>query len=133
MIAAFQAEPDIYKAVKAFCEATVNNGTAESRSGCMMAAAVLGPSERVKEIRSYAMQGLAASADVLAQRFQREMKAGTLTPTPSAKVRGRALIDLMQVCCFAPKRAVRGMNCSKTPAAMCPSFLESKIKRVLRQ
>ena len=96
MIAAFQAEPDIYKAVKAFCEATVNNGTAESRSGCMMAAAVLGPSERVKEIRSYAMQGLAASADVLSQRFQREMKAGKLTRTPSAKVRGRALIDLMQ-------------------------------------
>ena len=48
MIAAFQSEPDIHKAVRAFCEATVNNATAEPRSGCMMAAAVLGQSERVK-------------------------------------------------------------------------------------
>ncbi len=96
MIAAFQSEPDIHKAVRAFCEATVNNATAEPRSGCMMAAAVLGQSERVKEIRSYAAQGLAASATVLAQRFEREMKAGKLTRTPPAKVRGRALIDLMQ-------------------------------------
>ncbi len=61
-----------------------------------MAAAVLGQSERVKEIRSYAAHGFGASADVLAQRFEREIKVGKLTRTPSAKVRGRALIDLMQ-------------------------------------
>ncbi|HEX4067221.1 MAG TPA: helix-turn-helix domain-containing protein [Acidobacteriaceae bacterium] len=96
MIAAFQAEPDIHKAVTAFCEATANNATGDARSGCMMAAAVLGQSERVGEIRSYAAQGLAATADIFAKRFEREMKAGRLTRRLSARVRARALIDLMQ-------------------------------------
>jgi AcrR family transcriptional regulator len=96
MIAAFQAEPDIRKAVAAFCEATVNTATGEARSGCMMAAAALGQSERVAEIRSYLAKGLAATADIFAQRFEREMKAGRLTRTLSARVRGRALVDLMQ-------------------------------------
>jgi AcrR family transcriptional regulator len=39
IMAAFQAEPDIHKAVTAFCEAIVNNATGEARYGCMMAAA----------------------------------------------------------------------------------------------
>ena len=96
MIAAFQAEPDIHKAVAAFCEAAINTATGKSRSGCMMAAAVLGQSERVAEIRSYVAKGLTATADIFAQRFEQEMEAGQLTRTLSARVRGRALIDLMQ-------------------------------------
>jgi len=96
MIAALQAEPDIHKAVTGFCEATVNTATGDARSGCMMAAAALGQSERVAEIRRYLAQGLTATADIFAQRFEKEMKAGHLTRTPSAKVRGRALVDLMQ-------------------------------------
>ena len=95
-MAAFQAEPDIHKAVIAFCEATVNAATGDACSGCMMAAAALGQSERVIEIRSCAAKGLTASADIFAKRFEQEMKAGRLTRTPSAKVRGRALIDLLQ-------------------------------------
>jgi AcrR family transcriptional regulator len=95
-MAAFQAEPDIYRAVTAFCEATVNTATGDARGGCMMAAAALGQSERVTEIRSCAAKGLTATADIFAKRFEKEMKAGHLTRTPSAKVRGRALVDLMQ-------------------------------------
>jgi hypothetical protein len=95
-MAAFQAEPDIHKAVTGFCEATVNTASNEAHGGCMMAAAAMGQSERVTEIRSYVAQGLAATADIFAKRFEKEMKAGRLTRTPSAKVRGRALVDLMQ-------------------------------------
>ena len=95
-MAAFQAEPDIHKAVTAFCEATVNNATGDARGGCMMAAAALGQSERVTEIRSWLAKGLAASADIFAKRFAQEIKAGRLTRTPSAKVRGRLLVDLLQ-------------------------------------
>jgi AcrR family transcriptional regulator len=96
IMAAFQAEPDVRKAVTAFCEAIVNNATGEARCGCMMAAAALGQSERVTEIRSYVAKGLTATADIFAKRFEQEMKAGRLTRTPSAKVRARAFIDLMQ-------------------------------------
>jgi hypothetical protein len=95
-MAVFQAEPDIHKAVTALCEATVNTASDEARGGCMMAAAALGQSERVTEIRSYAAKGLTATVDIFAKRFEKEMKAGRLTRTPSAKVRGRALVDLMQ-------------------------------------
>ncbi len=96
MIAAFQAEPDIHKAVTAFCEATAKTATGDARSGCMMAAAALGQSERVAEIRSYLAKGLTATADIFAQRFEQEMKAGHLTRTLSARVRARALVDVMQ-------------------------------------
>ena len=95
-MAAFQAEPDIHKAVTAFCEAIVNTASDEARGGCMMAAAALGQSERVTEIRSYVAQGLTATADIFAKRFEQEIKAGRMTRTPSAKVRGRALVDLLQ-------------------------------------
>jgi len=95
-MAAFQAEPDIHKAVTAFCEATVNTASGEAHGGCMMAAAALGQSERVTEIRSYAAKGFTEAADVFAIRYEQEMEAGRLTRTPSAKVRGRALVDLMQ-------------------------------------
>jgi len=94
-MAAFQAEPDIHKAVTAFCEATVNTATGDARCGCMMAAAALGQSERVTEIRSYVAKAFTAFGDIFAKRFEKEMKAGRLTRTPSAKVRGRALVDLM--------------------------------------
>jgi AcrR family transcriptional regulator len=94
-MAAFQAEPDIHKAVTTFCEAIVN-ATSGARSGCMMAAAALGQSERVTEIRSWLAKGLTGSADIFAKRFEREMKAGRLTRTPSPKVRSRLLVDLLQ-------------------------------------
>ena len=61
----------------------------------MMAAAALGHSERVAEIRFYLAKGLTASADIFAQRFEQETEAGCLTRTLSSKVRG-PLIDLMQ-------------------------------------
>jgi AcrR family transcriptional regulator len=96
MLAAFQAEPDIHKAVTAFCETTVKTATGEVRSGFMMAAAVFGQSDRVSEIRSYSAQGLTASAALSAERFEQEIEAGRLSRSLSAKVRGRALIDLMQ-------------------------------------
>jgi AcrR family transcriptional regulator len=95
-MAAFQAEPDIHKAVTAFCEATVNTATSDGRGGCMMAAAALGQSERVAEIRSCTAKGLTATADIFAKRFEQEMKAGRLTRAPSAKVRARVLVDLLQ-------------------------------------
>jgi len=95
-MAAFQAEPDIHKAVTGFCEATVHTATDDAHGGCMMAAAALGQSERVTEIRSCTAQALTNAAVMFAKRFEQEMKAGRLTRTPSAKVRGRALVDLLQ-------------------------------------
>ncbi|MDR3614773.1 MAG: helix-turn-helix domain containing protein [Candidatus Obscuribacterales bacterium] len=96
IMASFQAEPDIHKAVTGLLEATVNLASGEARNGCMMVAAALGQSERVTEIRAYLATGLTTAADTFAKRFEKEMKAGRMSRTPSAKVRGRALVDLMK-------------------------------------
>ena len=95
-MAAFQAEPDIHKAVTTFCEATVHTATGDARSGCMLAAAALGHSERVTEIRSWLANGFAANAALFAKRFEQEIKAGRLARKPSAKVRSHLLVDLLQ-------------------------------------
>jgi AcrR family transcriptional regulator len=95
-IAAFQAEPDIHKAVTDLCEVTVNAVWEEDRVGCMLAASAQGQSERVAEIRSYVAKGLTAAADGFAKRFEKETKAGRLSRSPSATVRGRLLVDLLQ-------------------------------------
>jgi AcrR family transcriptional regulator len=96
MIQAFLAEPDIHKAVMGFCEATAMMATNGSRNGCLMASAALGHSERVNEIRSYFNEGLTVSADILTQRFSKEIRAKRLSKKIAASVRGRAMIDLMQ-------------------------------------
>jgi len=94
---AFQGEPEIAKAVRAFCEATIETATSEEgQTGCLMACSVVGQSERVEEIREFFLQTLEASAEFLGQRFEMEMKEGHLSQTVPAKVRGRMLIALMQ-------------------------------------
>ena len=95
-MAAFQSEPDIQKAVTAFCESTVEAASADAHGGCMLAAAATGESERVTEIRSLVAKGLTATAELFAKRFDKEVKAGHLSRTPSARVRGRLLVDLLQ-------------------------------------
>ncbi len=96
MMVAFLSEPDIRKAVTDFCQTTIVTATGETRSGCMMAAAVQGESERVLQIRVYVARALAAGADVLTERFTREIVSGNLSETKTARARGHALIDLMQ-------------------------------------
>ena len=93
---AFQSETDIRKALTGFCEAIVINATDERRSGCMMAAAAMGKSARVDEIRSYVAKGFNDSADLFAKRFESEARAGRLGRETSSKVRARALVDLLQ-------------------------------------
>ena len=95
-MASFLAEPDISKAVTDFCESTVSAASHDARGGCMMAAAATGESNRVAEIRSFVANGLTATADLFAKRFEKEMRLGHLSRTPSAKVRGRLLVDLLQ-------------------------------------
>src|SRR5258708_17340434 len=77
-MAAFQAEPDIHKAVTGFCEATVNTATGDARGGCMMAAAALGQSDPVTEIRSWLPQGPTPLADIFGKRLQPPLKAARL-------------------------------------------------------
>jgi hypothetical protein len=46
--------------------------------------------------RYHFAQGLSATANIFAERFEKEMRARRLSRKLSSKVRGRALVDLMQ-------------------------------------
>jgi len=48
------------------------------------------------------------------------MKAGRLTRTPSAKVRGHALVESMKGLQIRARPELRARNCCKTLEAMCP-------------
>ena len=117
-MAAFQAEPDIHKAVTAFCEATVNTATGDARGGCMMAAAALGQSERVAEIVPGSRRA-SPHPLIFSQAFERR-EGGRLTRTPSTKVRGRLFVTYCRVRGFAPRSVSLASNCCKLPEAMCP-------------
>jgi AcrR family transcriptional regulator len=125
---AFLAEPDIYKAVRGFCEMTVNVGDGTARAGCMMAAASVGQSERVDDIRAFAGSSLAASADLISGRFQAEIDAGRLSADIPATVRGRALIDLSQGIMLRTKLGVPRAELLKDALSYVPLILCSPRK-----
>jgi AcrR family transcriptional regulator len=123
MMQAFLEEPDIGKAVTAFCKATIDNATADRRTGCMMAAAVLGQSARVADIRAYVARGLLTSADILAERFEKEIRARHLSAKIPAEVRGHAMIDLMQGLLLRAKAGVSHKELLKDALSYVPMLL----------
>ena len=127
IMGAFQEEPNIHKAVTAILEATVNLASGEARGGCMMVAAALGQSERVTEIRSYLATGLTTAADTFAKRFEKEMKEGHLSRTPSAKVRGRALVDLMKGLQLRAKAGIERKELLQDARSYVPLILGEQI------
>ena len=126
-IAAFQAEPDIYKAVTDLCEVTVNAVWEEDRVGCMLAAAAQGQSERVAEIRSYVAKGLTAAAVDFSKRFEKETRAGRLSRTPSATVRGRLLVDVLQGLQLRAKVGIAREQLLKEARSYVPLILGKKM------
>ena len=126
-MAAFQAEPDIHKALTALCDATVNAASDEAHAGCMMAAAAMGQSELVAEIRSYVAQGLTGSVDIFATRFEKEMKAGRMARTSSARVRGCALVDLLQGLQLRAKVGIAREQLLKDARSYVPQILGEQI------
>jgi AcrR family transcriptional regulator len=119
-MAAFQAEPDIHKAVTTFCDATVNAASNVARGGCMLAAAALGHSKRVAEIHLYVANGFTATADDFAKRFEKETKAERLSRKPIPRCERVCSLTYCRVCSFAPGLASRANNSLRKPEAMCP-------------
>jgi len=89
----------------------------------MMAAAALGQSGRVAEIRAYVAHGLTASADLLRKRFEAEIRAKRLSGKIPAEVRARALIDLMQGLLLRAKAGVSRKDLLKDALSYVPMLL----------
>ena len=96
-LSAFNAQSDITDAVRALLEASVKAGTAdEGPKGCLLACVAVVQAERSPAVREAIANGLAALVHILEQRFEQAVTDGGLSATPSAKVRSRLLVDLLQ-------------------------------------
>ena len=96
-LAAFAAEPDIAKAVAAFLELTIRASTRPGRPlGCLLACIAVGEAGRSADVRAFCAQALTGLADLLALRFEQEIKAGQLAARTPARVRAQLLVDAAQ-------------------------------------
>jgi AcrR family transcriptional regulator len=94
---AFAAEPDIRKALQALIETAVRTATAEGRPrGCLVACVAAAQAGQSEEIRLAIQRTLATVADIVAHRFEQEIKCGALPATTSAQARGRLVVDTLQ-------------------------------------
>ena len=96
-LAAFNAQPDIADAVRALLEASVKAGTREGGpKGCLIACVAVVQAESSLDVRAAITHGLSALAEILERRFDQEASNSALPSFPSARIRSRLVVDLMQ-------------------------------------
>ena len=93
----FQATSDIVEAVHCFLETNVNATTTTGQpTGCLMACVASGLAGESADVRSFYARAQIQLAKSLSERFEVEIEAGRLTRVPSARARGRILLDMVQ-------------------------------------
>lgn len=93
----FQATSDIVEAVRCFLETNVNATTTTGQpTGCLMACVASGLAGESADVRSFYARAQIQLAKSLSERFEAEIEAGRLTRVPSARARGRILLDVVQ-------------------------------------
>lgn len=95
-LAAFDAEPNIGLAVRAFLEVSARNNThPDHPAGCLIACCAITSAETMPDVRMKIEHSFRSTEARVCERFEREMKSGHLSPEPSAKERAKLLLDLM--------------------------------------
>ena len=122
-LAAFEAEPNIARAVTAFCEAAVTTTTANGRRGCMMACTAAGPAGNMAVVRDFLAQGQATAAERLTRRFKQEMDAGHLSSVVPARARAQLLVDLMQGLALRARTGAAGVELLADARSYLPLLL----------
>ena len=122
-LAAFEAEPDITHAVRAFCETAVANLTIDGRAGCLLACTAAGPVGSTSGMRDFLTRGQAAVVERVTRRFARETKARRLSAAIPAKRRARLLVDLMQGLALRARVGASGTELLKDVRSYLPLLL----------
>ena len=95
-MAAFEAEPEIGRAVAAFLAASLDGNTEPGcPSGCLLACSAGASAGIVEGVADRLAAVFAGSEARLAERFEAERAAGTLGPCPEPRVRAARLVDMM--------------------------------------
>ena len=97
-LAAFEAEPDIEAAVRAFLEAAIDHATQHESGmrGCFISSCVSTSAGSVDDVRSLLNKSIAETDARLAARFDAEKDRGTLPEGFPSLERARLMFDLRQ-------------------------------------
>lgn len=96
-IRAFEAEPDVGRAVRAFLLTSLEHNTRpDCPPGCLLGTCAVAASETVPGVAERLTDTRAAGLGRLAARFEAETVAGRLPPGFPAAERASLLLDLMQ-------------------------------------
>jgi len=97
-IVAFEAEPDIRKAVRGFLEAVITYATTHESGarGCFLASCVSTSVGEVDGVAERMAQAIRDTDNRLAERFVAEKRKGTLPETFPSSDRGRLMFDMRQ-------------------------------------
>lgn len=97
-VVAFEAEPDIEKAVQGFLEAVITYATADDdgAKGCFLASSVSANIDEVEGVKERVEKAIEDTDRRLAARFDREKKKGTLPDSFPSMERARLLYDIRQ-------------------------------------
>ncbi|MGY0217009.1 TetR/AcrR family transcriptional regulator [Endozoicomonadaceae bacterium StTr2] len=94
---AFESEPDLEKAIKAFLEAALDYATQEpDRLGCFMSNCVSTTAGVVDGVRELLQEAVLAADIRLAARFESEKSKGHLPENFPSQERARLMFDLRQ-------------------------------------
>ena len=96
-IAAFEAEPDITAAVRAFLEAAITYASSDDGpSGCYLSSSVVTSAEEVAGVKPLLTAAIDKVETRLAARFEAEKAAGALPPDFPSRARARLMFDIRQ-------------------------------------
>ena len=95
-MAAFEAERDIGRAVAAFLRRSAENNTSPDHPpGCLIGCCAAMSAAEMPEVAERVRAAFDGTRDRLAERFEREVRAGALTPDPDSRRRAGTMVDLM--------------------------------------
>ncbi|WP_227271013.1 TetR/AcrR family transcriptional regulator [Roseobacter weihaiensis] len=95
-LAAFEAEPNIRLAVRAFLDISAHNNThPDHPAGCLIACCAITSAQTMPDVRAKIEQSFRRTEACVCERFEREVENGKLSSEPTANERAKLLLDLM--------------------------------------
>ena len=123
-MAAFEAEPDVRAAVRAFLRVSLENNTRpDAPAGCLVGCCAATSAPDLPGVRERLEAGLAGAQARVAARFERERGAGALPAGFPSAERAFLLLDLMQGQAFRARAGETREDLLRGLEARCEAVL----------
>ncbi|MBE7383963.1 MAG: TetR/AcrR family transcriptional regulator [Leptolyngbya sp. SIO1E4] len=109
-LVAFESEPDIYQAVRAFIEAVIDYATQHESGvrGCFLSSCVATSAGEVEGVDEFLRTAIQETDARIAKRFDRAKETGALPHDFPSLERARLLLDLRQGYVFRARAGLEG-------------------------